>query len=74
MAELTEDDNMSHKDFIKSFFTLSALSFITSAAVTYLYSILMHGVGLVDWQTSFRFSILFGLVLTWVRNSRGKKS
>lgn len=65
---------MSHKDFVKSFFTLSVLSFITSAAVLYLYNLLMHGAGFVDWQTSFRFSILFGLVLTWIRNSRGKKA
>ena len=66
--------NVSHKEFIKSFFTLSLLSFIASAAVTYLYNLLIHGAGFVDWQTSFRFSILFGLVLTWIRNSRGKKA
>lgn len=65
---------MSHKDFVKSFFTLSALSLVASAAVSYLYNLLIHGAGLVDWQTSFRFSILFGLVLTWIRNSRGKKA
>ena len=66
--------NVSHKEFIKSFFTLSVLSFITSAAVSYLYNLLIHGAGFVDWQASFRFSILFGLVLTWIRNSRGKKA
>ncbi len=71
---LTEDISMSHKDFVKSFFTLSALSLVASAAVSYLYNLLIHGAGFVDWQTSFRFSILFGLVLTWIRNSRGKKA
>ncbi len=65
---------MNHSQFIKSFFVLALLSLVSSAAVTYLYNLLVHGAGFVDWQASFRFAILFGLALTWVRNSRTKKS
>lgn len=65
---------MTHQRFIKGFLFLAALSFIASAATTYFYNLIVHGIGLVDWQNSFRFSILFGLVLAWIRDSKGKKA
>jgi hypothetical protein len=65
---------MSNKQFVKEFLITAAIASIATIAVTYLYNLIIHGVGLVDWRTTFRFAILFGLVLTWIRNLRSKKS
>ena len=46
---------------------------IVTAIVTFLYNLIAHGVGIVDWETSFNFAIIFGIVLTWTRMRDGKK-
>jgi len=56
-------------DFVTTFVLVLAVSVI----VTFLYSLIVHGAGTVDWETSFRFAIIFGIVLPWIRARESKK-
>lgn len=47
--------------FIQFIFTF-VITFVVTAAVTFLWSLIFHGTGVVDWETSFRFAIIFGVV------------
>lgn len=56
------------------FVTIFALVLIISAIVTYLYSLIVHSAGAVNWETSFQLAIIFGIVLTWINFMEKKKS
>ena len=38
--------------------------------VTFLWNLIGHGTKIIDWETSFRFAIIFGILLTWVNNRK----
>jgi hypothetical protein len=54
-------------DFITTFFVV----LVAAVVVSFLYSLLVHGSGAVDWENSIRLGIIFGIVLTWM-NPRQK--
>ena len=39
------------------------ITFIVAAVVTYLYSLIAHGSGAVNWDTAFQLAIIVGIVL-----------
>lgn len=39
------------------------ITFVVAALVTFLYGLIVHGSGVVDWETSFFLAILLGIVL-----------
>jgi uncharacterized membrane protein YraQ (UPF0718 family) len=49
-----------------------AITLVASVIVTYLYSLIVYGAGIIDWETSFRLSIIFGIVLPLVRQREKK--
>ncbi len=49
-------------DFALTFVVVLVVSII----VTFLYSLIAHGEGAVDWETAFRLAIILGIVLPWV--------
>jgi hypothetical protein len=49
-----------------------AVSLIVSGVVTLLRNLAAHRAGTVDWETSLRFAILFGIILPWMETRRGK--
>lgn len=57
---------MSVKNFITSFLLVFCISFIVSVVVSYLYSLIAHGTGSIDWALSFRNGIIFGIILALV--------
>ena len=57
---------MNIKKLVVEFGTLFAVTLVTVAIVTFLWNIIGHGASAVDWETSFRFAIIFGIILTWV--------
>lgn len=63
---------MNVKKFAMDVAATFAVVLVVSVVVTYLYALIVHGAGLVDWESSFRFAIIFGIVLPWV-NQRQKK-
>ena len=59
---------MNIKKLVVEFVTVFAVALVTSTIVTFLWDIIGHGASAVDWETSFRFAIIFGIILTWVKS------
>jgi hypothetical protein len=58
---------MKPAEFILSFLLVGALVFVVSSIVSYLYSLIAHGVGEVDWGSAVRLGIIFGIVIPSLR-------
>lgn len=54
---------MDFKKMIIGFVTVFAITLLISIGVTSLWSLVFHGVVITDWETSFRFAIILGIVL-----------
>ena len=63
---------MNIKKLVVEFVTVFAIALVVTAIVTFLWNLIGHGENTADWETSFRFAILFGIILTWA-NSRETK-
>jgi hypothetical protein len=50
-------------DFVSSFL----LVLVVASVVTYLWNLIFEGAGAVEWETSFRLAIIFGIVLPWIK-------
>ena len=55
------------KKLVVEFVSVFAVVLVITAIVTFLWNIIGHGESAVDWETSFRFAIIFGIILTWVK-------
>ena len=58
---------MKIKQYAIDFAVMFAIVFVVNLAVTYLYSLIAHGSGVLDWESAFRFGIMLGLILPWIR-------
>ena len=63
---------MKIKKLVLEFGTVFAVALVTVALVTFLWNIIGHGASTIDWETSFRFAILFGIILTWAKSRETK--
>ena len=43
------------------------ITFVVAAFVTYLYSLIAHGAGRIDWETAFQLGLVIGIVLPLTR-------
>jgi uncharacterized membrane protein YwaF len=59
---------MNIKKLAVEFVTVFAVVLVISTIVTFLWNIIGHGTRTIDWETSFRFAIIFGIILTWVKS------
>jgi len=64
---------MNIKKLVVEFATVFAVTLITAALVTFLWNLIGHGQSAVDWETSFRFATIFGVILTWVKSRNTKE-
>jgi hypothetical protein len=64
---------MNIKKLVVEFVTVFAVALVTSAIVTFLWDIIGHGASAVDWEIPFRFAIIFGIILTWVKSREIKE-
>ena len=64
---------MNIKKLVVEFVTVFAVALVTTAIVTFLWNIIGHGESTIDWGTSFRFAIIFGIILTWVKSREIKE-
>jgi hypothetical protein len=64
---------MDMKRLLVEFVTVFAVSLIVSVIVTLLWNLAFHGVGTIDWETSFRFATLLGIILPVAEARRGKQ-
>jgi hypothetical protein len=58
---------MSLGKFFVDFLLTFALVFVVAAVVSFLYSLIAHGEGGIDWDHSVRLAIIFGIVVPWIR-------
>jgi len=63
---------MNIKKLVVEFATIFAMALVTTALVTFLWNFIGHGASAVDWETSFRFAIIFGIILTWAKSREAK--
>jgi hypothetical protein len=54
---------MDLKTTLVRFIRIFAISLLVTLGVTFLWDLIFHGVAKVDWETSFRFAILLGILL-----------
>jgi hypothetical protein len=54
---------MKAKNFLREFCILFVLAYLLSLTVSYLYTLLVHGIGIIDWNGSLRFGILLGIII-----------
>jgi hypothetical protein len=64
---------MNIKKLLVDFVTVFAVSLILSVIVTLLWNLIVHGASTIDWETSFRFAILFGILMPWMEMRRSKE-
>lgn len=54
---------MNVANILRGFAVYFVLVFCVSAIVGYLYSVLVHGQGVIDWASSLRLAFTLGVVL-----------
>jgi hypothetical protein len=59
---------MNIKDLLVEFSTVFAVTLAITALVTFLWNLIGHGASAIDWETSFRFAVIFGIILTWAKS------
>jgi hypothetical protein len=64
---------MNIKKLVVEFGTVFAVALVITAIVTFLWNLIGHGESSIDWETSFRFAIIFGIILTWVKSRETKE-
>jgi hypothetical protein len=64
---------MNIKKLLVDFVTVFAVSLIVSVIVSLLWNLIVHGASTIDWEASFRFAIIFGIILSWMETRRNKE-
>jgi hypothetical protein len=66
---------MNIKKLLVDFVTVFAVTLIVSVIVTLLSNLIVHGASTIDWDSSFRSAVLFGIVFSWIetRRTTGRK-
>ena len=59
---------MKLNNLIADFVITFVITFFVSAAVTFLYNLLIHDQNLVEWATSVKLALIFGITLPWLRH------
>lgn len=65
---------MNTKSYLIDMAITAVIAFLAAMVVTYLYNLLVHGTGQVNWETTFDLAIVMGIVLPLVAQRRGKDS
>lgn len=63
----TEDRKMNAKGLLLDMAITITVTFVVAAVVTYLYSVIAHGAGTVNWDTAFHLAIILGIVMPLTR-------
>jgi uncharacterized membrane-anchored protein len=53
-----------------------AVTLTVTSIVTLLWNLIGHGASTIDWETSFRFAIVFAVIFPWMemRRPRGNRT
>ena len=61
------------KKLAAEFIVVFVASLVICTMVTFLWNRINYRDSTVDWETTFRFSIVFGIILTWVKSREIKE-
>lgn len=64
---------MTVMSFLKSFVIILVLVFVVAAAVSFLYGLIVHRSGHVDWESAIRLGIILGIILPFVGKFERKR-
>ncbi len=64
---------MNFKRFAIDFSITFVCAFVAAIATTYLYGLVVHGAGVVEWGTSGRLAIVLGIVVPLAQHMRSRK-
>jgi preprotein translocase subunit SecF len=73
-VEAKEVAQMTAKRYLIDMAITAVIAFVVAMVVTYLYSLLVHGAGQVNWETTFDLAIIMGIVLPLVAQRRAKET
>lgn len=54
---------MSSRQFLLDMAITVPVTFLVAVVVTYLYNLVAHGMGAVDWDAAFELALVVGIVL-----------
>jgi hypothetical protein len=64
---------MDFKKNVMGFITVFAIALFVCIGVTFLWNLIFHGSAVIDWETSFRFAILFGIIFPIINSRKRMK-
>jgi len=64
---------MNIKNVLVDALTVFSVTLIVTVIVTLLWNLIVHRTSTIDWETSFRFAILLGIILPWIETRRRKE-
>ena len=65
---------MNYKQLFLYFVGMFILALVVCVSVIYFYSLIVHKVGAVDWESALSFALFLAIVMTWIIVSNKKKS
>ena len=64
---------MGIKESLSDFVIVFVVTLVVASIVTYLYSLIVHGTGVFNWETSSLLAIILGIILPIHRAIMSKK-
>ena len=64
---------MGIKGALVEFAAVFAVALVITVIVTALWNLIVHGAVRIDWETSFRLAILFGVIVPWMEMRRRRR-
>jgi hypothetical protein len=64
---------MNVKRLLVDALTVFSVTLVVCIIVTVLGNLIVHKAGTIDWETSFRFAIVLGIMLPWLGTRRNKE-
>ena len=68
------EEKVNIKKPLFDFVIVFLIALAASVTVTFLWNLIFYGAGAVDWETAFRFAIILGIVLSWMKVRDRKES
>ena len=72
-AQVSPGGNMDAKRFLIGFVVTFVVGFLVTALVTYVWNLIFHGAGVVDWETAFTLALVAGIAVPVANAFAGKK-
>ena len=65
---------MKLKQYLIDFAVMFAAVLAVNLIVMFLYGLIVHGSGTLDWESAFTFAISLGMILPWIRRQEKAQS